>query len=72
MTNVDAIFRVWGGCANKINDASLPDGNFLCPLIAHVIKATVVRYDTDAMDCVRERHYRCLGNDNAYVELYKD
>lgn len=72
MTNVDAVFRVCGGCANKINDVSLQEGAFRCPLVAHIIGTDIVRYDTDATDCVREGRYRCLSDGNADVELCKD
>ena len=69
MTKVNAVFRVCGGCANKINDVSLQKGAFRCPLVAHIIGTDIVRYDTDATDCVREGRYRCLGNGNADVKL---
>lgn len=72
MTNVDAVFRVCGGCANKIYDASLLKGTFRCPLVAHIIGTDIVRYDTDATDCVREGRYRCLSDSNADVEFCKD
>ena len=72
MTNIDAVFRVCGGCANKINDASLLEGVFRCSLVAHIINTDIVRYDTDATDCIREGRYRNLGYNNANVEFYKD
>ena len=44
MTNVDAIFRACGGCANKNYYASLPKGAFRCPLVAHIIGTDIVWY----------------------------
>lgn len=65
MDKVYAVFYVCGGCVNRINDARLLKGVFKCPLVAHIIGTDIIRYGTDATDCVREGRYRCLDNDNA-------
>ena len=64
MTKVNAVFRVCGGCANKINDVSLQEGAFRCPLVAHIIGTDIVRYDTDATDCVRNGWYQRVSDAN--------
>lgn len=61
MTNVDTVFHVCGGCANKIGDANLPEGAFRCPLVAHIIGTDLVWYHNDTTDCVRGKFYRSLA-----------
>lgn len=51
-------FQMCIDCANKQSDPQLPDGKYYCSYVQDILPKGIVRYDTDATECVRKSVFR--------------
>lgn len=49
----DYTFKTCIDCANKQSDPKLPKGMYSCPYVKGVLPDSIVHYDTDSTECVK-------------------